>query len=426
MTRTKETAKQGDDAGILVTLRESPVAVKALLAGILVNKLGAFLQVFLVLFLTHQGFSAVQAGAALSVYGAGAVTGVLIGGTLTDRLGPRRATLLSMTGTAVLVLAILSVHNYPALVAVVFAVAAVGVVYRPASAALLSELTPKHRQVMIFAMYRLALNLGTTAAPVIGAVLASISYNLLFWSEAVAALGYAVIAAIALPRQRPSAQPGEADAAPRQPAGPETQAGYLAVLADGRFVLYLLAMLVNSVVYVQYLAVLPLTMLAAGLNTAWYGGVVALNGLIVITCELLMTKVVQHWPSRIVVIVGFALLGGGIACYALPWGPAVFVVGTLIWSLAEIIAGPTMFAYPAIAGPAHLRGRYLGSAQAMFSLGGAIGPIVGVSVWHVVGRSAWLWFALVCVLGMAAAWRGIRAVPAVPAEPVVPAEGPPT
>jgi hypothetical protein len=48
--------------------------------------------------------------------------------------------------------------------------------------------------------------------------------------------------------------------------------------------------------------------------------------------------------------------------------------------------------------------------------------VIGVSVYNVVGRSAWLWFALVCVLGMAAAWRGIRAVPAVPAEPAVSAE----
>ena len=31
---------------------------------------------------------------------------------------------------------------------------AVGQFYRPASAALLTELTPKHRQVMIFAIYR--------------------------------------------------------------------------------------------------------------------------------------------------------------------------------------------------------------------------------------------------------------------------------
>jgi hypothetical protein len=154
--------------------------------------------------------------------------------------------------------------------------------------------------------------------------------------------------------------------------------------------------------------------------------VVALNGLIVISCELLMTKLVQRWPSRVVVVVGFALLGGGIAWYALPWGPAVFVIGTLIWSLAEIIAGPTMFAYPAVAGPAHLRGRYLGSSQAMFSLGGAIGPVIGVSIYHVVGRSAWLWFALVCVVGMVAGWRGVRATPPAtgPAATQAPADSP--
>ena len=59
-------AKAGDDAGIWITLRESPPAVKALLAGVFVNRLGAFLQIFLVLFLTKRGFSEVEAGTALS------------------------------------------------------------------------------------------------------------------------------------------------------------------------------------------------------------------------------------------------------------------------------------------------------------------------------------------------------------------------
>ena len=101
-----------DDAGILVTIRESPLAVKAMLAGVFVNKLGAFIQVFLVLFLTHRGYTEVQAGAALSADGAGAVLGILIGGSLSDRLGPRRATLVSMVGTAVLVLGVLYAPNY--------------------------------------------------------------------------------------------------------------------------------------------------------------------------------------------------------------------------------------------------------------------------------------------------------------------------
>jgi len=130
-------AKKRDDAGIWVTLRESPVAVKALLAGVAVNRLGAFLQVFLVLFLTHRGFSEVRAGTALSIYGAGAVLGLVVGGALSDRLGPRRATLLSMTGTAVLILGILYVRNYLALLLVVALVGAVGRIYQPASATLM-------------------------------------------------------------------------------------------------------------------------------------------------------------------------------------------------------------------------------------------------------------------------------------------------
>ena len=56
------------------------------------------------------------------------------------------------------------------------------------------------------------------------------------------------------------------------------------------------------------------------MSTWWFSAVVALNGFIVITCELLVTKVVQHWPagwSRS----PFVLLGGGLAFYALPLGP---------------------------------------------------------------------------------------------------------
>lgn len=409
--------KTGQDAGIWITLRESPPAVKALLAGVFVNKLGAFLQIFLVLFLTKRGYTEVQAGIALSAYGAGAVLGVLTGGALSDRLGPRRATLVSMTGTAALILGVLYVRPYPALLAVVALVGAVGGIYRPASATLLSELTPKHRQVMIFAMWRLGLNLGTTAAPLIGAALISVSYNLLFWGEAAAALGYAVIAAVALPRrgvQAAAAEPAEAGA---QAAGRQGGGGFLAVLADRRYVLFLLALLVNAVVYIQYVAVLPLAMRAAGLALIWYGAVVALNGLIVITCELLMTKLTQRLPARIVAMVGFVLLGGGMAIYALPWGAAAFVIGTLVWSLAEIVAGPTLFAYPGMAGPARLRGRYMGTAQAMFGVGSAIGPVIGVTIWDAIGTPVWLLCGAACAAAMAAASWGIRRPAAQAAAP---------
>lgn len=395
--------------GVWETWREAPPAAKALLAGIFVNRLGAFLQVFLVLFLTTRGFSTVQAGTALAVFTIGAVLGGIVGGTLTDRIGPRLTILVSMVGGAALVLSILYLSNYPALVVVVGLAGAVGGAYRPAAGTLLSELTPRHRQVMIFAMYRLFYNLGNTAAPLIGAALLAASYDLLFWGEAIASLGYGIIAAVALPRRRGRKQAADDEPADA-PSTVEQRAGWLAVLADRRYVLFLFALVVNAAVYVQYLSALPVAMRAEGLATGWYSAMVALNGIIVISCELLVTKVVQRWPMRLVVMAGFALLGAGMAAYALPLGVAAFVIGTLVWSLAEIVAGPTIFAYPAVASPEHLRGRYLGAANTMFGVGSATGSVAGLAIWNLAGEAVWWICGLACLLGLLAAGAGMRTV----------------
>lgn len=391
-----------EDAGILATFLEAPRPVKALLAGVLVNKLGAFMQVFLVLFLTTRGFSAVQAGDALGAYGAGSVAGVLAGGVLTDRIGARWAIVFGMAGTAVLLLGVLYLHAYLALVSAVMLVGALSQIYRPASATLLAEFTPDSRQVMIFAMSRLALNVGTTAAPLIGAALLSVSYAALFWGQAGTAAAYAVIALSALPHH------GASRALKRTTAATPGRGGYLTVASDRRYVLFLIAVLINAAVYVQYLSTLPLAMRHAGLGVFWYGAMVALNGFVVITCELLMTKVTQRRPARVIVALGFGLTGGGMAIYALPGRPAVFVIGTLIWSLAEIIEGPTTFAYPAQASSKEMRGRYIGMAHGMYGIGSALGPITGVALWTWLGSRVWLICAALALAGLAPAWYGIR------------------
>ncbi|NUT90766.1 MAG: MFS transporter, partial [Saccharothrix sp.] len=131
------------DHGIWKTFTDSPPAVKAVLGGVFVNKVGGFLNIFLVLYLTALGYSVGQAATALGVYGAGSVVGVLVGGALADRLGARNSTVLSMGGAALLTAALLYLPDYTLLVVAVAVLGAVSQVYRPASATLLSELTPE-------------------------------------------------------------------------------------------------------------------------------------------------------------------------------------------------------------------------------------------------------------------------------------------
>lgn len=385
------------DAGVLATLRATPTPVRALLAGVLVNQLGTFFQAYLVLFLTARGYSQGQAGWALGVYGAGTVAGLLAGGSLGDRLGPRRTTLLSMAGTALLLPTVLYVHRYPALLAVVALVGATTQLFRPAASAMLATHTAKHRRVMIFAVYRLVQNIGATTAPLLGAVLVAVSYNLLYWVEAASTAAFAVLAVFLFPRERKE---------PAQ-AGPRAS-GYLALLRDRRYTLFLLAMFLNMFVYVQYIAVLPLTMHAAGLATGWYAAMLSINGFMVVAFELLVTKVTQRRAPRHVAAAGMLLLALGHSLYGFGWGIAAFVAGTVVWSLAELVGGPTMFAYPALAAPEELLARYQGAAQSMYGLGTVLGPVCGVALWLALGPPVWWLFGLVSLAGLAAVRSAMR------------------
>lgn len=165
--------------------------------------------------------------------------------------------------------------------------------------------------------------------------------------------------------------------------------GYGAVLRDRRYLLYLVAAFFHSAVYMQYLSTLPLSLKDAHIALFWYTFAVALNGFIVIAFELLVTKVSQRWPLKITIGLGFALVGAGVACYGLPIGPAAVVIGTLVWSLGEILGGPAVFAYPAGAGPGALRSRYIGSFQFTFGLGSALGPMAGTWLFLQYGQLVW-------------------------------------
>jgi MFS family permease len=397
--------EQPHAAQIWETFRGSPFAVKTMLLGVFINRVGGFLNIFLVLYVVSEGYSINQATLALGAYGAGQVVGSFIGGVLADRLGARNATVISMAGTAVLTASLLYLPNYALLLMAAALVGVVSQIYRPASATLLSELTPDDRQIMMFAMYRFGLNVGSTAAPLIGYALYNLDdqhYTLLFWGEALIALAYAILAQLALPpKVRRTVDP---DA----PAEAEAVGSYLDVLRDGRYVLYLIAAFLGVAVYVQYMSTLPLDVQAAGLAIFWYTFAVSLNGAIVIAFELLVTKVSQQWPMRVTIALAYALIAAGVAFYALPLTAAVIIVGTLIWTLGEILGGPATFAYAAMAGPPHLKGRYIGSFQVMFGVGAAVGPVAGGILFTQMGHDVWLVIALVEVIALGFVLASVR------------------
>lgn len=424
MTSTEQGSAKGPQAGrpsITQTLRAIPGPIWLVLVGMLINRLGNFLQIYLVLFLTDKGFSASSAAFALGAYGAGSVAGVLLGGSVSDRIGYAWTIVGSMALAGLLTLSLVYLDSLAAVIVVATVIGLVAQAYRPASSALLVERTPEEQHVMVFAVYRMAFNLGTTAGPLLGALLISYSYDLMFYIDALTSVGFALVALALVRSSAPSGIASTEDGSRRS---------YLAVMRDTRYMLFLLALFLNAVVYIQHTSALPLQLRADGHGSTFYSTLLSLNAFMVICLELLFTKYVQHLPGRVAVALGIGLVGVGMNLYVAGPSMAMFVVATVVWTVGEMIGTPTASAWPGRVAPANLRGRYIAASAFPMQIGYAVGPVIGVAAWQASSASVWWMCGLVTVVAVIAILVGMAeprpdaqagaSEPAVAPEPIAP------
>jgi MFS family permease len=368
-------------AGVRETLREIPHSGKIALVGAFVNQFGAFVQLFLVLYLTHRGFSKEQAGLALGAYAVGAIVGTLFGGVVSDRLGPRLTIVVSMYATAVFTAALTVLPIFSAILATVILSGVMTQAARPAVSALLFGLVSEQRQTMVFAMYSTAINAGAIAGPLMAVYLSTVSWNLVFWFDAATSLIYGAVVMLLVPPGTGVADEPEEHTAPN---------GFRTLVRDGRYLAYLSLMLANGLVHIQYYVVLPLMLVAAGYPTWAYGLTTTVATIIVVGAGVLVTTSTQKWAPWIAVITGWTLLVMGRGGYGLPGGLTIVILATACAAVGQVIGGPAAFAFPARAAPPGAMGRYIGAAHAMFQSGYALGPIIGVLLWTHLGARFWL------------------------------------
>jgi predicted MFS family arabinose efflux permease len=405
--------KVATPAGVFASLRATPAAVRYLLGGVLINQMGAFVQTFLVLYLTVRGFSVAQAGVALTAYSVGAVSGTLLGGELTHRFGPRATIVGAMSASALFLACVPWLSDPGQFAFLVVAIAAAGLAtqsYRPAAAVLLSDLMPEELRVMSFSMMRVALNVGAALGPLIAAGLILVDWNLLIWFDAVTALAYAGLAFALLP----------STPAPVEEEKPveDKRSAYAVLLRDGRYLLFLASVLLGSVIYIQYTVALPLMIRADGHSATLYSAVLATTSVILIVCELKITTYVKHWSPHVIGAAGTALMGLGLASYGLATSSSALIfLSTAVFVAGLMINGPTMFAHPAKF-PVTVKARYIGAHQATFGLGMALGPVFGVVAWESLGHGVWLLCGVLGAIAALCALVGMREkVPAAVAAP---------
>lgn len=306
--------------------------------ALLINRAGTMVFPLLVLYLTEEkGFTVIQAGIMLSLWGVGEIVGAALGGRLTSEIGAIRIQVISYVLTAAGFLAIPFFSGYLSIAAVLLFTCTAGAMFRPACNTAITEYSPPHLHARAIALNRLAINLGVSIGPVVGGFLASIDFVWLFVIDAATCFGAAVFLAWAFRGARSAVPPS--DEPPGSPAASAPTNG--SPWLDWRYVAYMLLLTVTAIVFFQLVGTFMLYMTDFYRLEKWQIGLVlSINPVLIVVFEMVLINYVQKY--NLLRTVGW---GCFLSCISFGLMPLSNHVGYLlflvvIWSIGEMLAMP--------------------------------------------------------------------------------------
>jgi predicted MFS family arabinose efflux permease len=354
----------------------------------LVNRAGTMVLPFLTLYLTYErGLTPVEAGRVLSLFGIGSVAGSVVGGWLSDRLGPFRAQQISLIASGAGFLVLGTLERTPAISVAVLGLSVVSEAFRPAVMAACAEVAPVEVRARAFALLRLAVNLGLGIGPAVGGLLALRAYFWLFVGDALTCWLAAALLVVARPARRAAARPEPAAGAG---GGPSPRSPW----SDRPFLLLMLLVVVLATAFFQILSTLPLHLRQVyGFREDAVGMLLAFNPALIVLFEMVLIHAVERRRPLPLIGLGSFLVCAGFALMPFGSSLAFAALTILIWSAGEMLALPLINAVVAERAGGGRRGRYMGLYTMAFSVAFVFAPAGGTWVYDNLGPDR-LWFGV--------------------------------
>jgi MFS family permease len=349
--------------------------------GTLINRAGGFVVPFLTFYLIDErGLSIGDAGAIVSLFGAGGMVAALVGGVLADRLGRRATMATSLLGGAAVMFGLGAVTEPAAIALLTLALGLVGELYRPAVQAFVADVVPPEHRMRAYGLLYWAINMGFSIAPLAAGLVAGWSYTALFFIDGATMAIYGVIILARLPETRPDRAAGDG----------ALQVGLLHIASDRTFRRFLLLTFLTVFIMYQSNSALSAWMASQGHTARIFGAVIAVNGILIVLAQPSITaRVVPFDPMRVLALSSL-VVGAGFALHGVSALVLVHVAAVAIWTLGEIAAAPTSASVVAqLSGP-ETRGRYQGLFTMSWGVAAFVGPLVGPRVLEQAGPAA-LW-----------------------------------
>src|ERR687898_906484 len=312
------------------------------------------------------------------------------GGYVSDHLGRRPVILFGWTAVSLVPLTWVLVDDFTFAIPLLLLSSLFAPTAMAATQALVADVTPPGRHEHAYASLRVANNLGVTLGPPVGgALLLTSDYDVLW-------IGVAVLAWRLIPHR--------GEFTPEEPPG---RGSFGVIRRDGRFLLFLVAMVLAHLVYFAYEVVLPISAVDSyGLTPAAWGFLVIINPALVTIFQLRLTRRVERYPAAPKFALAMLLMGWPFLLLSVNASIAILALVILIFVVGEMLWIPTSQAIAAGLAPADLRGAYMGAFSSTSSVGFALGPFLGLQVRGEFGDSAmWGFFA-----GAAVGGAGLRVI----------------
>jgi MFS family permease len=334
---------------------------------------GALIFPFFTLYITKKfGVGMTTVGVVFGIFSVTSIVGTTIGGALSDRFGRKVMLLLGLVVSAISMLWLGFVDDLDLFFAGTVVVGLLANIGGPAQQAMIADLLPESQRAQGFGIMRVTANLAITIGPLLGGLLASISYRILFVSDAVTSLITAAIVMIILPETRPRWGTGSREESVRT-----TFAGYGRALRDTVLMIFIFGSILMSTMYIQMNSTLAVFLRDIhGIDERGFGYILSLNAGMVVLFQFPITRRISRYRPLLLMASGCLLYALGFSMYGWVARFSAFLFAMVIITIGEMLVAPVAQAFVAEIAPADMRGRYMAMYGFSWTIPTAIGPIL--------------------------------------------------
>lgn len=384
--------------------QEYPKTFWIITGGMFIDQLGgALLFPFFGLYVTSKyNVGMTEVGLLFTILAVSGLFGNLLGGALTDKYGRKLMILAGLVISAASSLLLAFAPNLEFIYLAGLVIGFFGNIAGPARQATVADVLPEDKRVDGFGILRVVANLAVVIGPAIGGFLAARSYTILFIIDVVLSCITAVIILLYVPETKPQAAPAPAGEPDREENFGQTLIGYLRVLKDSAFLIYILASIFMVMAYMQMNITLPVFLRDVhGLPDSGYGLLLSMNATMVVLLQFAISRRIKGYSPLRVMVWGTIIYAIGFSMYGYVSAYWLFIVAMVIITFAEMLIAPTGQAIVAKLAPEDMRGRYMAVFGFSWTIPNAIGPLLAGLVMDNYNPN-WVWYGAGIFMLMAA------------------------